>query len=44
MEHSKYKTKKAIESRFLDDKDHYMTSEEALVHGIIDEVIKGKEK
>ena len=42
MKHSKYKTRKAIESKFLDGKDHYMTTEEALSHGIIDEVIKGK--
>jgi len=42
LEHSKYKTKKDIESKFLDGSDHFMTAEEALAHGIIDEVIKGK--
>lgn len=44
IQHSKYKTSKAIESKFLDGKDHYMTAKEALAHGIIDEIIKGKIK
>lgn len=40
MEHSKHKSKKAVEKYLLRDSDVFLTPKEALQHGIIDEITR----
>jgi ATP-dependent protease ClpP protease subunit len=44
LQHSKYKTRKEIETELLPTFDHWLTAKQALEHGIVDNITKTRKR